>query len=502
MTDKILLNVWKRINPEIAFQQGINECKGKLFLPTKDNKNKLLKQIETLKDRTSDPENIAYLNSFKTTIEFEEPHIYIQKIIWAFFYHLLKKEDIALLTKESIQLIRIMKKNINKEYPLGVKLLTYTICSDLLIMLRKIKKVDGLVKEVKEFSDIFKVKNMETFEISAYKNALKANGHWGRTKVYSRILRDLYGINLSVNVLENMLVNALEEELQNFKGKLKRLKKFYNVNSINEINDILNEKLNGNIFIKAKKMKGAIKFVVEKYITEIHSAHQVVIKKTPNYLKNIFPCGGVGTIDAITSTPLNVLFITPEYKFSMPSLIEFLVHEEFGHCVNFSNSTNVKLIEKLETKFCYTISEGFSVFVEWQFEEILKSLSSKEFPMLKDSSFISAYEFIMGQRRVEIFLRALGDIKINLEKQTLPEFAAWGVRKTGTDFFKDIFYMQYNPGYAVVYPIEAIKLKSLLDKNKFDRKLFLTSASSLGFPPPEIYEGRLLSKMMQDRKIF
>jgi uncharacterized protein (DUF885 family) len=95
------------------------------------------------------------------------------------------------------------------------------------------------------------------------------------------------------------------------------------------------------------------------------------------------------------------------------------------------------------------------------------------------------------------FLRAIGDVRINLNRQSLTEFVEWASEKTGfpeKTIFDQIFIFQETPGYAPCYSIAGMALKEIQDearKNGKDILEFNTKASSLGFPPRTVFEERL-----------
>ena len=225
--------------------------------------------------------------------------------------------------------------------------------------------------------------------------------------------------------------------------------------------------------------------------------------------------------DNLTDKPFNVFFITTDEKRSPPvnaaDLFQMLIHEEYGHCVNFSNSaTGFKaqptLIELLESTLHKAISDGISFLREWESLELIKRLShtdeedltAEERELLATLSnlgeldqIILELEFVVMQWRIIRFLRAIGDVRINMHKQSIAEFVNWAHQETGLSkklIFNQIFIFQGMVGYAPVYSIVGTSLQHLQSdaagRGKTIRD-FNTYASSLGFPPRPVFEERL-----------
>jgi hypothetical protein len=225
--------------------------------------------------------------------------------------------------------------------------------------------------------------------------------------------------------------------------------------------------------------------------------------------------------DNLTDKPFNIFFITTDDKRSPPinaaDLFQMLIHEEYGHCVNFSNSaTSFKaqptLIEMLESTLHRGISDGISFHREWESLQLLNKLNNlNENELSQDQQqFINVIkelgeldqilleiEFVVYQWRIIRFLRAIGDVRINMHKQSISEFVNWAHQETGLrkkTIFNQIFIFQGMVGYAPVYSIFGNSLREL-QSEAVERGIhprdFNTYASSLGFPPRPIFEERL-----------
>ncbi len=107
------------------------------------------------------------------------------------------------------------------------------------------------------------------------------------------------------------------------------------------------------------------------------------------------------------------------------------------------------------------------------------------------------FEFTVLRWRIIRFLRAIGDVRVNMHKQTLSEFISWAHEFTGLSkklIFDQIFLFQTRPGYAPCYSISGARIQELQlkAKNRGRNEIdFNTYASSLGFPPWNVFEQKL-----------
>ena len=106
-------------------------------------------------------------------------------------------------------------------------------------------------------------------------------------------------------------------------------------------------------------------------------------------------------------------------------------------------------------------------------------------------------EFTIMRWRIIRFLRAIGDVRINMHKQSIAEFVTWAHEYTGLSkkaIFDQIFLFMARPGYAPCYSIVGERIRELQERAKSHGQQaidFNTYASSLGFPPRNVFEQKL-----------
>jgi len=199
---------------------------------------------------------------------------------------------------------------------------------------------------------------------------------------------------------------------------------------------------------------------------------------------------------------------------SIPEIIQLLLHEEYGHAVNFSNSSTrfaakPTFSELFGSVFATHISDGISFFREFEFLRMLKELAKRKnldkdevelLKILKADSDIEMMllenEFVTWQWRIMRFLRAIFDVRINMGKQSIADFVDWAHKETGLSkkmIFNQTFFFLSTVGYAPCYSMAGDMIRRLQDlamKNKISIVDF-TYASSLGFPIRKIFEQKL-----------
>jgi hypothetical protein len=268
-----------------------------------------------------------------------------------------------------------------------------------------------------------------------------------------------------------------------------------------------------------KQTRSVTKRVFEKNIIRITPKYDTRVIETPPYLVNLIPSAAMLPFDSLTDRPFNIFFITTDPHVSssvnVPELIQSILHEEYGHAVNYSNSVtkfaaNPTLFEVISSALSTHISDGISFHRELEFAQLLRKLSETERLSHDESELLKILrgnedtettilenEFIVQRWRIMRFLRAIFDVRINMEKESVADFIEWAHRETGLSE-KMIFYETWGfletVGYAPCYSIAGDVIRRLQQKalkKGVDLIEFNTYVSSLGFPPRKIFEQRI-----------
>jgi hypothetical protein len=183
--------------------------------------------------------------------------------------------------------------------------------------------------------------------------------------------------------------------------------------------------------------------------------------------------------------------------------------------VNFSNSVTrfaakPTFTELIASTFATHISDGISFYREYEFVELLKKLAKKKTLDKDEEAFLNILkgksdtatmllenEFAMQTWRIMRFLRAVFDVRINMEKQSIADFVEWAHKETGLSekmIYNQTWIFLESVGYAPCYSIAGDKIRKLQQqavKNGISQIDFNTYIASLGFPAPEIFEQKV-----------
>ncbi len=259
---------------------------------------------------------------------------------------------------------------------------------------------------------------------------------------------------------------------------------------------------------------------VNKQIVRVNPKYETKVIETPLYLSGIFPSGGAFFYDMYTNNPKAIFIATTDPRRDPSTapgeLLNLLVHEEYGHCVHASNSSSAygakpTLVDMIGSPLG-AISEGISFQREIEFQRIMEKLDAGKGLDRDERALAQFFEKYGGVHtmteeylfytlmwRIIRFLRIIGDVRINIGKQTLPEFIEWAYRKTGlsrNNIYNQLFpaHEGIGPGYATTYAIIGEAIRELQNKAvRNGKKLvdFNTYACSMGFPARTIFEERL-----------
>lgn len=534
-----IYNIWSELQPTIAFQCGVMDRAGNFFIPTEDNVQNILKKIDVLRMETIDSVNHGLLNYYETFLKYEEPHLILWNALWAYFGYLVKEgvniSHMDELTKNIGKALNIMIERLNhRKWSMENKIITTHNYLGLLGVIETIQKEEPKLKPVfNELREQLKT-YMKKYIIPEIKNGdfsevfpilEKKGGNIGRKELYPEILKNIWGYPETPMEIESQALTWLNEELQKLTNITEKLANIFNIEpSVEVVSKMLIKRSNvstKNALDLIKKLRGPLRNVIEKNIVRITPKYDTRLMETPPYLLNLISTAAMQPFNLHTNEPFNIFFVTTDNKRSPPTsvsdLFQLIIHEEFGHCVHFSNSAtkfkaNTTMMELIYTKLALPISDGISFYREWESLQLLKTITTKPIEELDEAEtqlinilksvndiklFMLEFEFTILRWRIIRFLRAIGDIRINMHKQSITEFISWASEYTGLSkkfIFDQIFLFQAQPGYAPCYSIAGDRIQSLQTKAKERGRTeidFNSFASSLGFPTRGVFEQKL-----------
>ncbi|MDA4131649.1 MAG: hypothetical protein OK454_00790, partial [Thaumarchaeota archaeon] len=454
--------------------------------------------------------------------------------------HLTKEgpndKHLASLVAGSSKALDATRKRFNGvKVPSAVKALALYRLDGVLEILESVKHVtknkklkedcDRLAVKVKKFVAQYELEGFGkgTFE-EVEKVFQKQKFALGREKFYRAALEGGFDYDETPDQLEEKALKWIDDELPRYRDVIKRLAKHYRCEATP---DAVQKKIVERQKLKPQQLlrvTNSIRKVVQDFTDEsvvrINKNYKTKVIETPVYLSGTMPTGAAMFFDTFTKKPFQVYFLTTDPKRNPPKsvsqLINLLVHEEYGHCVNHSNSVlgsgaKPSQIELINSLLVGPVSEGLSFNREREFMEASLALKGKESLSKAEKNYVALLEkhggfellnmeleFETRKYRLIRFLRVVGDVRINTNKQGLFEFIDWANKYTGVER-SNVYYNLFPahegmfPGYATCYAVVGEEIHEIENRLTDPKKRikFSTYLTGIGFPPRSVYRQRL-----------
>jgi len=538
--EKEIFELWKELKPSSAFTAGMDDYAGRLYVPTEANVKQMLRRIAKLKMQAEDMGEQKFLQCLETELRFEEPHMALENILWTLYRHMMKEgikaDHFLSLTFHAKKALEVSKERLTKrKWPIEIRAITSYGGNSLLGILATIRhetENESLRKELTELEqavhDYVKPFHVEGVKEGNFEEVFpileREGGDIRRKEIYPKLLKDLYDYPETPNEIESKALHWLGEELPKLLEATRNLADIYKIEPrVELVADEMTKRRNvekSKILKFVSNMREKLMKVVENYLVRITPIYDTRVVETPSYLVSLITSAAADWFNTLTDKPFNLFFVTTDPKrsapLSAPDLLTSIIHEEYGHCINHSNSaTNFaakpRLIELLDTTLASSITEAISFFREVEFIALLKQLARKKEELPPDEkglldslraigdldTVILETEFLVMEWRILRFIRAIGDVRINMGKQSAVEFINWAHERTGLSkkmLYNEVFTFQDSPGYAPCYCMageELRKLQSLAIERGKSVTDFNTYVSSMGYAPRTVYKERL-----------
>ncbi len=522
MIDKEVLELWKEISPEDAFSFGLKEYAGQLWIPSHVNIKHALNKIAKL-EKKADPVALAFLGSIKEGLTREEPQDAPGVILNTFFAHLVKgatEKQYISLAEQGLHYLAVEEQFTEREWPVELRIFTTQNCQGAIQILNIVKKKTG--KETQQALTALQ-KRLTRWQKTAgitlkkgdfkeiYGLLQKHSKGLGRKHLYAGILKHTFGYLETPEEIEHNAVTWIDEELPEFDELVRKLATRYKCKP--RVEDI-DKAIEKRFYVAPKELVKTIGHVrtllqplAHQEWVKIAKGYNVKVIETPSYLAPLLPTAAMQAFDGLKK-PFSIFFATTDTRGSpstnLPDIVQTIIHEEYGHCVNFHDSytNDIRVVEKLSSGLDTPITEGISFNRELEalhtFRRMLKETNQIEQKFIGEieqhtsfAEFVDAYEFTVRQWRMVRFLRAVSDMRINTEKQTFPEFIEWAHKKTGLSkklIFDQTFHFQETAGYAPCYSMFGQRLKAFQRTTRLSLLDFNTYVASRGFPCRAVFE--------------
>jgi len=473
---------YKEIAPSSAYNQGASECAGRFFIPSKQNLDAAEKKLKGIMRRAQNKEQKRLFKSYLAGLRFNEPYMIPSGATGAFFTHLVKEgiviDHLMPLARQVGEALDAFTQLLSKEqWAIETKIVTCQLSDQLLGILEIIiseskdetlkKSLTALKNKTANYRRLYEVEGVKQGDFNEVFPILqKTRGRVKHKAIYPKLLADLWGYSEKPEQIERKAELWLKQELPNLRKVTRELARIYRVKSDVETVDEALEKRRGIPKEQAlkfvKETREIAQKIFENNIVKITPKYETRVIETPHYLVNMIPTAAMTTFDSFTDKPFNIFFVTTDQRFSpsssVPDLISSLLHEEYGHAVNFSNSVTrfaakPTFSDLMGSAFATNISDGISFHREYEFVELLKKLAKKKTLSKDEKAFLNILkgendtatmllenEFVMQKWRIMRFLRAIFDVRINMEKQSVADFVEWANKETGLS--KKMIYNQ------------------------------------------------------------
>jgi hypothetical protein len=536
--EKLFLKWYREFDPATAYLDGMNECAGRFLVPSRKNLDKAKSGLKTLAKKATNQIQRDLFRSYLVSLEFNEPYMVPSRAATAFFTHLVKEgivpkhiQSLAAQVGEALDAYSKLLKD--QKWSVEIKILTCQTTDQLLGILETIlaqtksetvkEALTALKTQAKKYRKLYAVEGIRQGDFDEiYPIIKKQRGKVKHKKIYPEILADLWGYPETHEEIEQKGKQWLKRELPLLQKVTRALAKSYRVKPNVETVEKTLGKRKGiprqTALQFVKHTRSITRRVFEENIIKITSRYDTRVVETPPYLVSMIPSAAMLPFDGLAGKPFNIFFITTDPHVSssvnVPELVQSILHEEYGHAVNYSNSVtkfaaNPTMFEIISSAVSTHISDGISFHRELEFAQLLRKLSKQKklsrdekelLNVLKGDedteTMILENEFIVQKWRIMRFLRAIFDVRINMEKESVADFIERAHKETGLSE-KMIFYETWGfletVGYAPCYSIAGDVIRRLQQKalkSGVDLIEFNTYVSSLGFPPRKIFEQR------------
>ncbi|TMA06243.1 MAG: DUF885 domain-containing protein [Methanobacteriota archaeon] len=541
-TERAVFELWKEFRPDEAFVLGLDECAGRLFVPTQRRVEGLLAKIARIQKSAKSPIERKLLASFRASLELREPARLPQTLLESFFGYMIKEGvqagHMSALAMDGRKALDASRKRTRGPTAPGMRALVQLACNGLNEILKVVESelrdkgaraaIQSLVAANGRYAKGFDLPGFApegTFD-ETYALFKRTGCGLGRSRSYARALRDFWDYTQTPGQVEAAGLRMIRRELPHFKALVERMSNELRCEATAEaVTKALKEKRGlrpDQILPFLQEVREPAQRVADRHLVAINPGYATEVIETPPYLANSTPSGAAYGLDTLTDHSREIfLATTDERSAARPcpgELLNLLVHEEYGHCVHGSNSANrfaasPDLLSLIGSTFV-CVSEGIAFQRELEFLPVLQEIAAGKLSGSDEDTFATSlerwggigrvareYEFLAALWRIVRFLRVVGDARINSGKQDLVRFIEWAHRTTGLER-ATVYYQLFpahqiiGPGYASTYAIIGERIRELQqDALKRGKNLrdFNAYASSIGWPPKSVFEAQLAS---------
>src|SRR3989442_7529226 len=363
-TESAIVELWKEFRPNEAFVLGIDECAGRVFVPTPAKVRQIQARISRIRTKTKDPTERKLLASFRAALELREPAQLPQSLVETMFGYLIKEgtnaDHLASFARFGRRALDARRRQVRGVPPPGMRALVQLVCSGLADML---KTVEGELRETRAHEAIraliaanaryAKAFDLPGFPVDGsfqdvYAFFKRSGCDLGRSQSYARALRDFWDYTQTPAQVEAAGLRMIRRELPHFRAWVERIaNELHGEPTAEAATKALKERRGlrpTQILPSLHEVREPAQRVADRHVVAINPGYATEIIETPPYLANSTPSGAAYGLDTLTDHSREIfLATTDERSAARPcpgELLNLLVHEAYGHCVHGSNSAN------------------------------------------------------------------------------------------------------------------------------------------------------------------
>ncbi len=537
--------IWMTLWPDQAYVAGLDEAVGQFFVPTAAAVRRIRQRIAKARASTKDVTVRKFLDSLDAGLTLPEPARMPEVMVASFFGYLMKEDVVpehmaALATSAAKALDAERLRYARKRWPPGMRALVQLSASGLVDIVDIVEKqlqlasagataiaaMGKLRAALGRYRAAFDLPGFRpdgTFEETSA--SLKAHGaDLGRKRTYARSLRVLWDFSETPAQVEAAGLRMMRRELRRFRTVTVAMAGDLHCDPTPEaVAQALRTKAGlrpDQILPFLEAVRDPCRRVADKHVVGINPRYRTLVIETPPYFVNTTPSGAEYSVDSLTDHSREVFITTTDPKSAARpppgELISLLVHEEYGHAVHGSNTSNAfagtpTLLDTVPSSFgC--VSEGIAFQRELEFLPVMNGIASGRYDGPEERALSEAlepwggataaarqYEFLTYLWRVVRFLRVIGAARINSGKQDIIAFVDWAYKTYGVEkatVYNNVFpaHQILGAGYASTYAIIGERIREVQEKaarKGIPLRDLNAFASSIGWPPKSVYEAKL-----------
>ncbi len=533
------------MHPDEAYVAGIDETVGQIFVPTAANVRRMRQRIAKLRRATKDVTLRKFLASLDASLTLPEPSRLPETMVASLFGYMIKEdvvpEHMASLASTGAKALEAQRRRYaGKRWPPGMRALVQLSASGLVEIVDIVEKelqlasandaavasMKGLRKALEAYRRAFDLPGFHpeaSFE-ETYAFLKEHGASLGRNAIYAKSLRDLWDYKETPAQVEAAGLRMMRRELPRFRAvTVATAGELHCEPTPEAVAKALRAKAGlrpDQILPFLNAVRDPCRRVADKHVVAINPKYTVLVVETPPYFVNTTPSGAEYSIDSLTSHSREIFMATTDEKSAARpppgELLSLLVHEEYGHAVHGSNTSNAfageaAFVDTLNSSLS-CVSEGIAFQRELEFVPVMNGIATGRYDGSEERALAEAleawggvtaaarqFEFLTYLWRVVRFLRVIGDARINSGKQDIIAFVDWAHKTYAVEkatVYNNVFpaHQILGAGYASTYAIIGERIREVQEraaKRHIPLRELNAFATSIGWPPKSVFEERL-----------